>query len=177
MMANRTKTRRKLRKFDAKMIRDFLELLHLEIRMRVHENENPGVKTPPEIVEDLARYYRRYNCVGFTPPTMMVDDTGDREKEKLATAIVRQVQIQRGQEAIAALEALEPYFTDAFLAIPEKEIKVRPFNVSEVLERSGADKEFDEGAEGGGGCGEDDLEDGDGEDGGPGDGPAVTRFG
>ncbi len=122
-MSKKSKKQRPKRQFDVRMIKDFLEALHLELRVRELENANPGILNE-ELQEQMARFFRKYHYVGFLTSTELIDDVGDPEAMDKVAARIYEMQLAVVQPAIAALDTLAPHFEGAFRALAQPDVVV-----------------------------------------------------
>ncbi len=130
---NMRKSKPRPRRFDVRMIRDFLELLHLELRIKLLENTNPGILNP-ELVEQMGRYYRRYHCRPLLPMTRLDTQGVSRKGAERSLQIVRKLQISRDSGAVEALETLDKCFETAFEALKcPNEVRVISAKAADIL--------------------------------------------
>ena len=102
-----------IQQYNAEMIRDFIEHLKWELRIKHFENLNPGVSINPKLAGQLHKYITRWNTVGLLADTE-IDATEFPEAEyKKITEIFRQDNVTRCQKALDALEALDDVLYEA----------------------------------------------------------------
>lgn len=114
--------------YDAKMIRDFLDHLLLELRVQLFENTHTlralkarnqhveGGVVSLSLVEKLRPYYQKYNAVPIT--STEYDRTGCSDEEvKEGLAILVELLCRERDEQIGHLEALQPLFEEALKCI------------------------------------------------------------
>jgi hypothetical protein len=104
-------------RYNARMIRDFLEHLEWEIRISLFECLNPGCKTNPELVDMLKKYLNRYNACLRT--LKVLDRIPGQSDEELQQAIRARcgAEIPNLAKALEAMETLKPFFEEAFFCI------------------------------------------------------------
>lgn len=163
-------TQRTNKGYDVQMIRDFLDHLLLEVRVQQFENlrslkklkatgdldaaRKAADETVPALVEQFAKYQRRYQTALI--PATAIDGAGASEEEIRAfTTVALQKNIERRDEQIRHLEALQELFDEALLCakVPygfDKDGKpiqpVREFKVREVVDSITSDNlpDYDE---------------------------------
>ena len=100
----------KRKKYDVKMIRDFLDHLKWEVRIAHFEYTSPPGATNDELVEQLAKYMKKYKVHGLLPYNAMPDDASQEVVDSF-----RSEYAQKFQKQIDALESLGDLFTTALL--------------------------------------------------------------
>jgi len=121
MSKNRLKRRKlKPRKkyYDIQMIKDFLDHLMWELRINHIENTNPGCATNPELVEQLSKYSNKYNTVGLMTAMKVTYEGAENIPDEIKALVTRSMQgekANRSQEAVNALEILQPTLEIAFM--------------------------------------------------------------
>ncbi|MFC1761796.1 hypothetical protein ACFL6U_06920 [Planctomycetota bacterium] len=99
--------------YDLEMIRDFMEHLGWELRIKHFENTHEKGMQHPELTEQLKKCMVKRNTIGLLYANR-VDKAGlaeDKAQEVIAT--IREVSAMEAQEALDALDILESTLDEA----------------------------------------------------------------
>jgi hypothetical protein len=102
-----------MKQYDVEMIRDFIEHLRLELRIKHFENVNPGVSINSILVEQLQKYITRWYTAGLLTDTEIAATEFTEEEYKRIMGEFRQANITRCQKALDALDALDDVLYEA----------------------------------------------------------------
>ena len=100
--------------YNVEMIHDFLKHLEWELRNRYFEYTQPAGLVNEELIDMLAKYQKKRNCIGLL--AMYDVDTEEMANEEEAEAGLgrwRAVMAQRAEESLEALESLQDVFEEA----------------------------------------------------------------
>ena len=99
--------------YDLEMIKDFMEHLGWELRIKHFENTHEKGMQHPELTEQLKKCMLKRNTIGLLYANR-VDKAGlaeDKAQEVIAT--IREASAMEAQEALDALDILEPTLEEA----------------------------------------------------------------
>ena len=99
--------------YDLEMIKDFMEHLGWELRIKHFENTHERGAQHPELTEQLKKCMLKRNTVGLLYANR-VDKAGlaeDKAQEAIGT--IREASAMEAQEALDALDILEPILEEA----------------------------------------------------------------
>ena len=120
--------------YDIEMIRDFIEHLKWELRIKHFENTRKIGTQHPKLMEQLEKYMLRRNTTGLLYANR-IEKAGlaeDRAQEVIKA--IRQAGARQAQEALDALGVLEPILEEALdCASHPKDFLVRTVNLVEFL--------------------------------------------
>jgi hypothetical protein len=129
------------RRYDVRMIRDFLEHLMWEVRIREYEKKTGDpMNINPEFVEQLRIYMRRYHCLCLMPVNILDNDLNTPEEFAEAMQNFRKYLQSSMEGFVAAMEEFWPLFEQAFESaqvpyaegiVPQKHYKASDFLTSE----------------------------------------------
>jgi hypothetical protein len=90
--------------YNVQMIRDFLKHLEWELRLRYFEYTQPAGTVSEELVDLLAEYQKKRNCIGLLA-TNKIDTEGMTNEEEAEAGLERwrAVMAQRTQESLEAM--------------------------------------------------------------------------
>jgi hypothetical protein len=99
--------------YDLEMIKDFMEHLGWELRIKHFESTHERGAQHPELTEQLKKYMQKRNTVGLLYANRI--DKGGLAEEKAQELIetIREASAMEAQEALAALDVLEPILEEA----------------------------------------------------------------
>ena len=121
--------------FDVPMIRDFLELMHLELRVLLQENTTlkPG-QSCPELRDELRQAYQKYHCSGLIPAAVIDNDMADEDAERRARTLFRKDRAAEAQASLTALDTLGNHFEVALKSLSGNNLGVYyQCKVSDIL--------------------------------------------
>ena len=123
------------RAYDTEMIRDFLEHLQWELRIRHFESTRKIGTQHPELTEQLEKCICKHSTKGLLY-TNRIDKTGlAEEKAKEVIEIIREGMAAEAQEALQALDVLEPILEEALdCASRPDDLLARTINLVEFLQ-------------------------------------------
>jgi hypothetical protein len=102
-------------KYNVEMIRDFIEHLKWELRIKHFENQQIGeVKINPELVEQLKKYIVKWNTNALLLTGLIETDKFDSDKLAQVKAEIKKETLEQCQTALDALDKLEPVLNEAF---------------------------------------------------------------
>ena len=120
--------------YDTEMIRDFIDHLRWELRIKRFENAHKRGTQHPELTERLDKYIRKRNTKSLLY-TARMDKTGlseDRAQE--AIDVIRERAARQAQAALDALCVLEPIFQEVINCASHPEVfLVRTVNLAKFL--------------------------------------------
>ncbi|MGD0464653.1 MAG: hypothetical protein ABSB74_19385 [Tepidisphaeraceae bacterium] len=121
-------------RYNARMIRDFLEHLEWEIRVSHFETANAENGLNPELAEMLRKYGQRYHTCLRSCRLLDRDPSCSEEQFRRAFATLRARENPKLTKALEAMEVLKPFFEEAFFCISMKgNLPVIHTSTSEVL--------------------------------------------
>ena len=120
--------------YDPEMIRDFIDHLRWELRIKRFENTHKMGTQHPELTEQLEKYIRKRNTKGLLYTTR-IDKTGlAEETAQEVINVIREGAARQAQKALDALCVLEPIFQEAMNCASHPEVfLVRTINVAKFL--------------------------------------------
>ena len=123
-----------MKTYDVEMIRDFIDHLKWELRIKHFENTHRIGTQHSELTEQLEKYMRKRNTKGLLYANR-IDSAGLAEdKAQEVIAVMRDAATIQAQEALDAFEILDPIFQEALdcASHPEK-LLARTINLVEFL--------------------------------------------
>jgi hypothetical protein len=99
--------------YDLEMIKDFMEHLGWELRIKHFESTHEKGAQHPELTEQLKKYMQKRNTIGLLYANR-IDKAGlaeDKAQEVIET--IREASAMEAQEALDALDAIEPILEEA----------------------------------------------------------------
>jgi hypothetical protein len=120
--------------YDLEMIRDFIEHLGWELRIKHFESTHEAGAHHPELTEQLKKFMVKRNAVGLLYANR-IDKAGLPEnKAQEVIETIREASAMEAQEALDALDVLEPILEEAFeCASRPDEFMARTINLVDFL--------------------------------------------
>jgi hypothetical protein len=128
-------SQKKAGRYDVDMIRHFLDHLLWEVRV-LHFESTAAVGTiNPELVEQLAKYSRKYHSKGLLIASELYDPDGDLAEAQIdrAADYWGKERAEVATEWIAALESLGVLFEEAFLCAAREDALIRKVRAKDIL--------------------------------------------
>jgi hypothetical protein len=135
---NRPAARSLQRRYDATMIRHFLEHLLWEVRIVNEEYKQDPVTPNPELVEILARYSKMYGTALLEVTALDPSGLTEEQFRRLRTRVGAQRK-EMFAAYLAHLEALTPLFEEALLCAGRGGLSQRVIRVRDIPEAEGGE--------------------------------------
>lgn len=100
------------KRYDVEMIRDFLDQLKLEVRLRQLENLDGSAKTPPELLAQLRKFADKYNA-GLLLAWELIPEGCTKDEYDAVRDRLRQLRAEGRRLELEHLDALEDLFREA----------------------------------------------------------------
>jgi hypothetical protein len=128
------------RRYDVRMLKDFLNHLMWELRYKHYDrvSDASGSDAPdhPELDEQLMNYMRKYGSALSTSGLIVLRDNPDLTDDDVGQAIRRAsaLHAQEAQKCIRALETLEPLFEEALWCATQRGLMVIRVPASKLVD-------------------------------------------
>ena len=101
-----------IKRYDVEMIRDFLDQLNLEVRLRMLENSDPPGEKHPELLEQLRKFTEKYDA-GLLLAWDLRPEGCSQEEYDAVRSYLRKARGEGRKQQLERLEALEELFREA----------------------------------------------------------------
>lgn len=138
-MAKRKKKRKPKtpKRYDVKMIEDFLEHLRWELVINHFEHTRPDAVVNPDLVDQLTKCVDKRDTIGLMMMLEIETKGVEKNTAKANIKILREAQAKKSQEGINALEILNPIFQEAFICARHPDtLLVKRLPLKKMLEQS-----------------------------------------
>lgn len=127
------------KQFDVKMIKDFLTLLDLELRIANWDHTRSS-EPPQEVTDNMIILQLMYSIPGLLPLISVVDDVGDPALLHEARGLSHQEGLDKASRSIGCLEYLSCIIGDALKLVAAyyrgESVHIQRVNASEILARN-----------------------------------------
>ena len=101
-----------IKRYDVEMIRDFLDQLRLEVRLRMLENSDPPGEKHPELLGELRKFTQKYDA-GLLLAWDLSPEGCSQEEYDAVRSYLRKARGEGRKQQLEHLEALEELFREA----------------------------------------------------------------